>query len=338
MPVRPSAERHQRLGRPLRLTIEADHRDAPPRVAVDLGEVAVEPTAKLIPEHLGEARRPADEAGHARWHALRLDADGERRGARRLRDEQQRVAPGHPAERSELVADEQHQARSDPVAPEVGHRPARRVGLVGEPDLQVLGVARDARAGEAGIGAGRLRDADRLRERTDPRRTEASLDRFEELGDARLRWIAPGGEGDEVHLPAVEAPCHDLGGQPALAQPAHGEIRRGVEQRLLIGRRLSPPEEAGPIRADAEVLGAAVEAEAQPPRPLRTRAQLPVHVAEVRAAHHDQVDASRRELLHRLAQLGGIGGTVRYGRPVPVEDDRFEAPVELGRCRLAAAR
>jgi hypothetical protein len=56
-------------------------------------------------------------------------------------DEQERVATRQPAERPELVTCDENEPRSDAATRELAERPPRGVALVGEADLDVLGVA-----------------------------------------------------------------------------------------------------------------------------------------------------------------------------------------------------
>jgi hypothetical protein len=73
------------------------------------------------------------------------------------------VAARQASEWAELVARDQHLAGSNAAVPELVHGPAGGVGLVGEADLQVLGVACDARIGEAGRGRRTARNRHRHR-------------------------------------------------------------------------------------------------------------------------------------------------------------------------------
>ena len=95
----------------------------------------------------GPPPRPMTPAGRPR--RLRADRDG--RGPSGFRDEQEGIAAGKPAEWAELVAGDEHRARSDAAAPKVVEHPARRVGLVRQADLDVLRIARHPCVGQPGL-------------------------------------------------------------------------------------------------------------------------------------------------------------------------------------------
>ena len=82
----------------------------------------------------------------------------------------------------------------------------------------------------------------------------------------------------------------------------------------------------GPVGADLEQLGAAVEREQQPSRTVRARSQLAVDVPDVRTAHDHDVDTPARTAASTSARTAArIRGAIGNGGAVPVEDDRFES-------------
>ena len=115
-------------------------------------QLAAPAARDLVLEHGRERIRAAAEPRHARGHAAGLDADRDRRRALRSPTSSCESLPGQAAERPELVAGDQHLARArSPRRHSSAHDPPGRVGLVGEADLDVLGVAGHAWIGETGL-------------------------------------------------------------------------------------------------------------------------------------------------------------------------------------------
>ena len=98
---------------------------------------------------------------------------------------------------------------------------AAGIGLVGEPDLDVLGIARDPRLGQARVTGGGRSDRGDRRQPGDARRREPGFDRTQQRIDLRFRWIRPFGPRDQVDLPAVQPLGDDASFEPAGRQAFH---------------------------------------------------------------------------------------------------------------------
>ena len=94
-------------------------------------------------------------------HAGGLDPDRCHGGSSGGVDQQLGVAAGQTAERSELIAHDQDLLGGHAALPQMLEVPAGGVGLVGEADLDVLGVARHTRVREPGLGGRGLAQLDR---------------------------------------------------------------------------------------------------------------------------------------------------------------------------------
>ena len=232
----------------------------------------------------GQARRrrgtpPRDPAG--------LDAHGDDRGPLQLGHEHQRVAPVDVPERAELVSRNEHQAGSDAEPAEVVEHPSDGVGLVGEPDLDVFDVARHAGVGEARLSGRGDGERDDIGQAGDPRRSQARVDRGEQLVDDRLRGVAPRGLGDEVDLPAVHAPGHQLCPQSSFRQLRDRPGGCRIEGGILCRGGLPAPDEPRTPASTAKT--------SEPRFRARCRAaggpELAVDVPDVGAAHDDHVHA-----------------------------------------------
>ncbi|MEX2464619.1 MAG: hypothetical protein WD428_01965, partial [Gaiellaceae bacterium] len=134
----------------LELWVEALDLERPGWIAVEVGDVATLAAEELVGQQLEEALRPAAERVDPAWRPGGLGSDGDCRGARCLRNEEQRVAPRQAAQGPELVPHHEDEAWADASPAELLEEPPSGIGLVGEPDLDVLRVARDPRIWKAG--------------------------------------------------------------------------------------------------------------------------------------------------------------------------------------------
>src|ERR1022692_4933417 len=99
----------------------------------------------LILQHRYQGSRAATEFHDTGWSYVKLVLDRNRGSALGLVHAQLHIAAVKGANRSELAARNEHLARSDAAKPKLAHDPAKRVGLVGEADFDVLGGAGDPR-------------------------------------------------------------------------------------------------------------------------------------------------------------------------------------------------
>jgi hypothetical protein len=321
----------------LELGVDAGDRQRPARVVTDRGDCAAQAPLELVLENAKEELGAAAEPVHPGWDPRRLAADGDRDGAAGLRHEEKRVAPGEPSEWPELVAADQHGLGADPARPELGEDPMRGVGLVGEPDLDVLCVARHLRSFETCLTCGGLGKLDGLPQTGQAGGVQPQLDGGQERVDPRLGRIVPLGLRYQVDLAAVQALGDDLGPQAASGEGGNGCLGRPRERGILFGRRFAAMDEADAPLTDPEGLGAPIQAEVEPTGPARSRAELPVDVVDVRAAHDHDLHAGGAQPLDNVFHGGRIGRPVGNGRSVPVEDDRLEAPVDDAREILSSA-
>ena len=312
--------------------VEPFEDERPVGVAVDLGHVAAAAAFELVREYLEEDGRSAAELDNLRGSAVRLCSDRQRRRPGPLRDEQEGVAAGQAAERPELVAGDEDEAGPDPAALQLRERPAGGIGLVGEPDLDVLGVARHAGIGKPGSARRPRAPTSTASPRPAspaPRRrscTAASSSPIRAFGGS-----AHSGSGIRSILRRFSR-CETTSARDTATAKLGDGLRGGrVERRVLRRCRLPPVDQLEPVRARRVDLGAAVDAEVETPRAGRPRAQLPVDVADVRAGDHDQVKAERAQLLDQRPQLARVGAPVGNRGAVPVEDDSLETAVERGR-------
>ena len=101
-------------------------------------------------EQLGETGRATPEVRHAVGNTTGLDSDRDDRRAGQGVDDHERIAARRTADGTELVPTDENELAGDAAQDQPVGRPARRVGLVGEPDLHVLDIARDPRIGQSG--------------------------------------------------------------------------------------------------------------------------------------------------------------------------------------------
>ena len=236
------------------LRVEAVDGQRPLRVRVELGNIASAPPLELIFEQVEECVRASAESDHAGWRAGRLRADRHRSRPARLGDEQERITAGEPAERAELVSCNEHQARRDAAALEVVEHPTGRVGLVGQPDLDVLRVTRHLGIGEPGFDRAPFRQLDGLFEACEPCLVKSVLDRGQQLRDPRLRRLRPLRLRDQIDLSPVQALGDDLGPQTQRCQLDDGLRGSGVQGRLFLGRCPTALEEMDAVRFCSEHL------------------------------------------------------------------------------------
>jgi len=311
------------------------HDERPLRVAVQLRDVSRAAPRQLVPEQPTEAPRAAPECEHPGRCSRRLHADGHRRRLRGFGDQKIGVAAEQPADRAELIAYDEHEARPDPAAREPRQEPARRVGLVGQPDLDVLHITCDPRIRQTCDGGLIAGDLDRLVQGGDARVVKAVLDGVEQIRDPRLGRVVPFRRWDQVDLAAVQSP-RDRALEAAPLELADRRGRGGIERGVLLARRHTPEERANTGCVRLEHLRAAVHAQEQAPRAVRPCAQLLVDVREVRPCHHGDVGTERAQILDERTQLARIAHAIRDRGPVPVEQDRLEPAIQLGARRRPA--
>ena len=111
--------------------------ERPVRVAVELGNITAAAARQLICEHAHKDRRTAVQRQNVCRRARRLSPHREHRRPGRFRHEQECVAPDQASERTEFIAGDEHEARADAAARELGERPPGRIRLVGQADLDV---------------------------------------------------------------------------------------------------------------------------------------------------------------------------------------------------------
>ncbi len=263
--------REQRSVRALTLAVDAANGDRPRRVPVALGNGALATASQLVAKQRQERLRSPRHGDDPVRDAGRLGADGDRRRTRRLGHEHERVAAGQPAEGAELIPDDKHEAGTDPLPPEERRDPAAGVGLVGQPDLDVLRVARHPSLREPDLDRGPACELGRLGERADPVGGEASLDRLQQLGDARLGGICPLRLRDQVDLAPVQPLRDDLRPEALRAEALHRQLRGSIERVLLGVGRHRREDPLGALLADPEHLGSPVEQQVQAARARRAR-------------------------------------------------------------------
>ena len=176
--------------------------------------------------------------------------------------------PGRPPSGPSSSPAIEQEARADRVvAPQPRDQLARGIGLVGESDLDVLGVARHAWIIETGVARRLPRDLDDLGQPAEFRGGEPRFDRGQQSVDLRLRRVGPLGQRDQVDLAPVQALGHDFGRETTCRQPFDRECRRTVERIVLGIGGLTAVQEAGPVTVDLVDLRATVDREQEPARP-----------------------------------------------------------------------
>ena len=153
--------------------------ERPERVAVESRRLAEQSALELVAEHCGERLRAAAEEDHILGDTGRLCADRDDRSAFCFGHEQERVTARQAAEGPELVAGDEDDTGTDPAAAELVEEPARGVGLVGQADLDVLGVARDSRVEQTRFTRRPPRELDRLVEPAEAGSVDTGLHRVE---------------------------------------------------------------------------------------------------------------------------------------------------------------
>ncbi len=269
----------QRLGDAVAQRVGAGLDDGPRRVGVDRPARAGGRAAQLVVEQLQEARRTPTEPPDAVRHARGLDAHRDDDGAGGLGHEHHRVAATHAAERPELVTGHQKQARADPHPPPAREQRPHRVGLVGETDLDVLGVARDPRVGQPGVLARRRVASATTSGRPSAypascsrRVTSATSSAMRALGGS-----AHAGSGSRSILRRLSRRTTT---PPSAARHQLGRhlLRGGVERGVLGGGGGAARQQPGAVVAHLVQLRAAVGGEQQVARAARPRTQLAVDV------------------------------------------------------------
>ena len=149
------------------------------------------PPRELILQHATKTRGPPPSPSTPPGPRPARHRPRRRSPAPRLRPHQKRVAPRQTTERSELVSTDQHLPRPVRRPPELLD-PARRVGLVRQPDLDVLRVA-----GYAASAARLARGRAAISTTAAPSMPAAApaLRPPRQLADARLRGSADSGPG-----------------------------------------------------------------------------------------------------------------------------------------------
>ena len=148
-PRQPVAKPAQRLGDP-ELGDRGGERQNPAGVGVDLWHPAIRSAGQLSIEQLGETGRATPEVCHAVGDTTGFDTNRDDRRAGEGVDDHERIAAGRSSDGTELVSADENELSGDAAPDQPVGRPARRVGLVGEPDLHVLDIARDPRIRKSG--------------------------------------------------------------------------------------------------------------------------------------------------------------------------------------------
>ena len=242
--------------------------------------------------------------------------------------------PGMSPSGAELVAADQGQLGVDPQLPEFCEQRVGGIGLVGQPDLDVLGVARDLRVfetfGDCDL-ARELRDCDQA---VDSGVAQPVLDGDEQLVDRGFRRVLPLGQGDEIDLSSVESLRDDLGLEPVRAQSGHDLL--GGARRTRRPRRVSPRAVrrcADRRRPTSKSSEPRLSARNNRPGPDGRASQLPVDVADMGAAHDRDVHSGSAQGFDDFANRARVGLAVGDGGAVPIEDQCVEAPRERrGKC------
>ena len=128
---------------------------------------------------------------------------------------------------------------------------------------------------------------------------------------------AHSGSRDQVDLAPVQPLRDDLGarrrGAPSSSTVAAAAASSAAFSSGVASRRVDQLE---PVRVRRVDLGAAVDAEVEPPRARRPRPKLPVDVADVRARDHDQVEPGDAAA-PRPARAARVASALRSGTAVP---------------------
>ena len=183
--------------------------------------------------------------------------------------EHQRVGARLAAERAHLVAAHEHLLGRHAERREPGEDLTGGVGLVGQPDLDVLRVRRHARVVEARAMSFRTRQLAHLVQRVDADRAQTGERGGQQLGDPRLRRVLPAGQRHQVELPPVQARRDLARREPALRERRHRRGGRAVERRVLAGQRLAPLHEHRAAGLDLPDLRPAVRVDQEPPGPVQ---------------------------------------------------------------------
>ena len=250
-------------------------------------------------------------------------------------DQEPGVAAGKAAERPELVADDQDLLGRDAAPPQMREVPAGGVGLVGQADLDVLGVARHTRVREPGLGAAASPSSTAAAQPVEPMLAQPRFHRREQLADPRLRRVRP------LRLSGSGRSCGGSAAARRSAPPAHG--RRGARRSAPPPGRARPPAPQSACAAATSSTPLALTRNTSEPRlssrcsspgprgrapswPSMFPTWVPLTTARSRPSAHGGLDG--------CAHRAGIGRAVRNGGAVPVEDQRLEAPVErmFGSC------
>ena len=195
-----------------------DH-ERPGRIAVDVRNVAAPAPLELVGQHVDETLRPAAERRSRRRECRSARRRPRRPSHGRFRATSRNESlPGRPPSGPNSSPATSTKPGADPAPAQLVEEPARGVGLVGEPDLDVLRVARHARVRQARSSAALRRELDRLAKTAEARlaavvpRPPPSSSAIRAFGGS-----AHSGLGDQVDLPSVQALRHDRGAQPATA-------------------------------------------------------------------------------------------------------------------------
>ena len=313
----------------LQLRVEPVDHDRPGRIAVDVRNVAAPAPLELVGQHVHETLRPAAERDHAGGNARRLGSDRDRSRTVACGQQQERIAARKAAQRTELVTGNEHQAWSYPAPAQIVEDPARGVGLVSEPDLDVFRIARHARVGHAYIEGRAGRELDRLANTSEARLPQSFLDSRQELGDPRFRRVPHPASGITSIFRRFRRSDTIAARTPRPRSTSTVASAAASSARVLGRRRVTPVEEVHSVLGSAEDFRAAVDAKVQGARPWGASSELPIDVADVGAGDDVEIEATCAQLLDEVAELAGIGLPVGHGGAIPVEDDRLEAAVQL---------
>ena len=290
---------------------------------------------ELVVEDVEEPDGAAAGVQHLRRHPGRLAPDTDERRSAKLGDEHGRVGPPAVGHGAEGVAEHQQVARL-PAAPQ--HQRARHgaqgVALAGEADVDVAHVAVHGRVREAGLSRQLARQLDHAVETVEAGGAQPLVHHALQLRHLRARRLGPARH--EVHRAPVQVAGHQPGRDTRRREPLEQRLRGGGQMLLLERRRVAALEQTRAGRSDHVHLGAAGEVEEETALHARTRAQLLVHLANVRAADDGHVHAERREPLDAAAHGRGVVAPARHRGAVPGEADHRELALQHARKRTRA--
>ena len=209
---------------------------------------------------------------------------------------------------------------ADPALRQRPERPPRRIGLVRQPDLDVLRVRRDLRVSEARHPAqlpGRSQPLPRATRCPHERRRRSTA--ASRSGSRALGGSAHAGSGIRSIFRLFRRLETTRATSPRAPQPIDRQLGRTVQLGLLLRGCLAAVDEVDAGAVDFEHFRTAIEAKVEPTRAGRPRRQLTIHIADVGPADDDDVDGRCGEILdqrpHALRRpRGGRGRQCRPSR------------------------